>query len=203
MRPWVLALSMLAILSSLIYLSRASHGPRGAVVSFGGDSLRVVALRDSLARERAEHAHDLDSLRALLERAPDTVWQVARRLVRDTVDTGRVDTLRLVARLVLDDSACHQQRDSLRGDLLVSQERSTMRAEALALCQRAMTGTVAPSSGGTTWTASLVLQGDGEAVRPGLGLDWRPIEHLQVGGEAYARTDGTRPGAGLRIGFSF
>ena len=61
----------------------------------------------------------------------------------------------------------------------------------------------APEEEPLRWTASALLQVDGDAVRPGLGLDWRPLERLQVGFEAYARKDLTRPGVGLRTGFNF
>lgn len=202
MRPWVLILSLVAIVAGFVLLSRTSHGPGSGVGTPSVDSLRAVAVRDSLNRERAAHAHDLDSLRALLARDPDTVWRVARRLVRDTVDTGRVDTQRIVTQLVLDDSACHLERDSLTGEVMLWKARNAAHAEALALCQRSLGGTPAPSDGGTTWTVSGVLQADGEALRPGLGLDWRQ-GRLSVGAEGYVQRDGMRPGVGVRFGFNW
>lgn len=206
MRPWVLLLSLLAILAGLLLLSRTSHGPRVGAVSPSAqvDSLRAVAVRlgDSLDRERRAHAHDLDSLRSRLARHPETVWETALQLVRDTVDTGRIDTLRLVSQLVLDDSACHLERDSLTGEVMLWKARNAAHAEALALCQRSLGGMPAPSDGGTTWTVSGVLQADGEALRPGLGLDWRQ-GRLSVGAEGYVQRDGMRPGVGVRFGFNW
>ena len=136
---WVAVLGMLlgAALGSLI----VSHQPRpqGGAVSPSAqvDSLRavVVHLDDSITMERVAHAHDLDSLQALLQRAPDTVWQLARRLVHDTVETSRIDTLRLVSRLVLDDSACRVDRDSLAGEVTLWKARDAAHAEAYRLAQ--------------------------------------------------------------------
>lgn len=184
----------------ILHLSRPAE--RVVVGTSPVDSVRVGEVRDSLARERQAHAHDLDSLQVLLARDPDTVWKIARRLVRDTVDTGRVDTLQLVSQLVLDDSTCHLERDSLTGEVMLWKARDAAHAEALALCQRSLGGMPAPSDGGTTWTVSGVLQADGEALRPGLGLDWRQ-GRLSVGAEGYVQRDGMRPGVGVRFGFNW
>ena len=208
MTPGVRALALLGLLAAFLglgtWLSRTSHGSgvHGVASPSVVDSSAAVRVRDSLAWERKAHAHDLDGLRAALDRNPDTVWRVVRRLVLDTVDTGRVDTLRLVARLVVDDSACRVDRDSLTGEVMLWKARDAARAEALALCQRSLGGMPAPLSGSTTWTVSGVLQADGEALRPGVGLDWRQ-GRFSVGAEGYVRRDGTRPGVGLRFGFNF
>ena len=131
-------LGLVAAFAGLFFLC-TNHGPSGGVDSPSArvDSLRavVVHLGDSITLERAAHAHDLDSLQALLQRAPDTVWQLARRLVHDTVNTGRIDTLRLVSRLVLDDSACRVDRDSLRGEVTLWKARDAAHAEAYRLAQ--------------------------------------------------------------------
>lgn len=156
MRPWVLVLSLVAIMAGLIALSRITHGAgvHGVASPSVVDTSAAVRVRDSLVRERAAHAHDIDSLTAQLARSPDTVWRVARRLVRDTVDTGRVDTIRLVARLVVDDSACRLDRDSLRGEVTLWKTRDAAHAEAYRLAQDrpVVVGDTSPPSR-ATWAA--------------------------------------------------
>lgn len=152
---WVAVLGVLLGMALGCLLVSCTHHDSGEVVASPSvDSSRVVVVRDSLALERTAHASDLDSLRALLDRSPDTVWRVARRLVHDTVGTGRVDTLHLVRELVVDDSTCRIERDSLAGDVLLWRARDAAHAEALGLCRsrpEALGDTNPPSR--ATWAA--------------------------------------------------
>ena len=209
--PWLI-LSVLLLVGIGAWISRACHGS-GEV---GGkspsvvDSSRVVAVRDSLVRVVASERRRADSLQACMDTCPDSVVvRTLTHLVPVAVPAPGVpaDTVRVgsdLLRAAVDSLAsCHVARDSLGGDGLLWRERDKAHAEALRLCQLSLGSTPAPSSGGTRWTVSAVLQADGDALRPGLGVDWRPFEHLQVGAEGYARRDFTKPGAGLRLGFSF
>ena len=167
------------------------------------DTGRVVAVRDSL--DALQLRRRLDSTLAWIASAPPESVLVTLPGWHDTIhDTTRVPVPVVVIRETADSLAqCHHDRDSATGDGLLWRERDKAHAEALKLCQRSLGGTPATSSGGTHWTVSAVLQADGDALRPGVGVDWRPFEHLQVGAEGYARRDFTKPGAGLRLGFSF
>ena len=200
------AASILLALCAVIFLfPRTCHGPEASrwhspsVV----DSSRVVAVQDSL--ELLQLRHQLDSLRAWIATAPpESVVVRLPGATRVIHDTARVSVPVVVIRETADSLAqCRHDRDSATGEVLVERERRKSYGEALSLCQRSLGELPAPSSGGTTWTVSGVLQADGEALRPGVGLDWRPFEHLQVGAEGYARRDGARPGGGLRVGFSW
>jgi len=201
---WVAVLGMLlgAALGGLL-VSCTGHG-RSVL---GGDSPsvdtgRVVAVQDSV--ERLQLRHQLDSLRAWIAGAPVESVLVTLPGWSDTIhDTERVNVPVVVIRETADSLAqCQHDRDSTAGDAAVCRERVKAYAEGLALCQRSLGGTPAPSSGGTTWTVSGVLQADGDALRPGLGVDWCQ-GRLSVGAEGYARRDGTHPGMGVRIGFNF
>lgn len=153
---WVAVLGMLlGAALGCILLSCTDHGrPVLGGTSPSVDTGRVVAVRDSLVRERAAHAHDLDSLMERLARSPDTVWSVARHLVRDTMDTGRVDTLRLISALVVDDSACRVDRDSLAGEVTLWKARDAAHAEAHRIAQErpVVVGDTSPPSR-ATWAA--------------------------------------------------
>lgn len=137
----------------LLHLSRPAE--RGVVGISPVDSVRVGKVRDSLKQEAVQARAALDSLQAQMDSAsPDTVWRVVRRLVRDTVDTERVDTLRLVARLAVDDSACRVERDSLTGDVMLWKARDAAHAEAFRIAQErpVVVGDTSPPSR-TTWAA--------------------------------------------------
>jgi len=201
---WVAVLGVLlgAALGCLL-LSCTDHGRP----VFGGaspvvDTGRVVAVQDSV--ERLQLRHQLDSLRAWIATAPpESVVVRLPGATRVIHDTAWVRVPVVVIRETADSLAqCRHDRDSASGEVLVERERRKSYSEALVLCQRSLGDMPAPSSGGTTWTVSGVLQADGEALRPGVGLDWRQ-GRLSVGAEGYVRRDGTRPGVGLRIGFNF
>lgn len=205
--PWLLAMAVLLV-GLGAWISRTSHGS-GVVggISPSVDSLRAVQVRDSLVRVASRERRRADSLTAYLDTCPaDTVPRWFARNVPVLIHDTTHDTVRLpasLARAVAESLVlCRLGRDSLGGEILVSRERTRSYAEGLALCQRSLGGTPAPSSGGTTWTVSGLLQVDGEALRPGLGVDWRQ-GRLSVGAEGYARRDGTQPGMGVRIGINF
>lgn len=202
MTRWTVVGLLLALAAGfgLSHLTRPQGAPGGGTVVV--DSQRVGVVGDSLVRLQMRHR--LDSLQAWIDTAPPVRLWGWLPGGRDTLrDTLRVEVPVQVLRETGDSLVqCQHDRDSATGDALLWRERDRAHAEAFRLCQSAQGGTPAPSSGGTTWTASLVLQGDGEALRPGVGLDWR-WKQLQLGGEAYARTDGTCPGAGLRAGISW
>lgn len=185
----------------LSHLSRPQEAPVvGALVVV--DSSRVGEVGDSV--ERLQLRHRLDSLQAWIDTAqPVKLWgwlPGGRDTLRDTL---RVEVPVQVLRETADSLAqCQHDRDSVTGDVLVCRERVKAHTEAFRLCQQALGGMPAPSHGGTAWTASLVLQADGESLRPGMGVDWRQ-GRLSVGAEGYARANGTRPGLGLRFGFNF
>lgn len=160
------------------------------------DTSRVDTAKADL-KSKLEAADD--SLQKLIDRLDtangNTILHTARILIHDTLDTGRIDTLKLVKELVIDDSSCRKRCDSLRGELQVSNLRTQAYQQTPA--------PVAPSSTrDRNMTASILVQGDEEAIRTGLSLDWR-WRLLQVGGEAYARKDGTHPGASAKIGINF
>ncbi len=124
-RPLLLALVLAAF---ALLLNAITPEPR-TVSRSAPDTSRVTALRESLAVAQRSAAARLDSLRKALEAHPDTVWRVARRLVHDTDTVTRIDTLRTVRELVLDDSTCRVRVDSLRGALAVCKASdSTYRA---------------------------------------------------------------------------
>lgn len=161
MTPGVRALALLSLLAAFLgigtWLSRTSHGSgaHGVASPSVVDTSRAVRVRDSLTAGWADSRHKLDSFQVWAGAAPaDTVWRVVRRLVRDTVDTGRVDTLRLVARLVVDDSACRVDRDSLAGEVTLWQARDAAHAEAYRLAQErpVVVGDTSPPSR-ATWAA--------------------------------------------------
>lgn len=191
--------------SLLLHLSRPAE--RGVVGISPVDSVRVGKVRDSLASVIAQERRRADSLTAYLDTCPaDTVPRWFARNVPVAIHDTTHDTVRMpatLARAVAESLvACRLGRDSIAGDVTVCRERVKAHAEALALCQRSLGGMPAPSDGGTTWTVSGVLQADGEALRPGLGVDWRQ-GRLSVGAEGYVQTDGKRPGLGVRFGFNW
>lgn len=155
---WVAVLGMLlgAALEG-VFLSRTSHGSgvHGVASPSVVDSSAAVRVRDSLTAGWADSRRKLDSFQVWADTAPaDTVWRVVRRLIRDTVDTGRVDTLRLVTALVVDDSACRMDRDSLAGEVTLWRARDAAHAEAYRIAQDrpVVVGDTSPPSR-TTWAA--------------------------------------------------
>lgn len=155
---WVAVLGMLlgAALGALI-VSRTSHGSgvHGVASPSVVDTSAAVRVRDSLDSGWADARRRFHNLQTWIDAAPaDTVWRVARRLVRDTVDTGRVDTLRLVSALVVDDSACRVDRDSLAGEVTLWKARDAAHAEAYRLAQErpVVVGDTSPPSR-ATWAA--------------------------------------------------
>lgn len=203
---WLAILGMLlgAALGCLLH-SCTDHGRPvlGGASPSVVDTGRVVAVQDSV--ERLQLRHQLDSLRDWIATAPpESVVVRLPGATRVLHDTARIPVPVVVIRETADSLAqCRHDRDSASGEVLVERERRKSYSEALALCQRSLGEWPALSSGGTTWTVSGVLQADGESLRPGVGVDWRPFTHLQVGAEGYVQRDGMRPGGGLRVGFSW
>jgi hypothetical protein len=173
-----------------------SEVSRGATVV---DTSAIVAAKDSAIKSAKAARASFDSLREWIATAPPMDrWRIAKQLVHDTVDTGRVDTMRVLTELILDDSSCHVDRDSLRGELAVLALRHTSQLEQYRLLEASCRLVPKPSR----WKTSIVLHADGQAMRPGIGLDYRD-GRVSYGMDVVAQTNGTRPGIGLRAGINW
>ena len=148
---------LLALCAVVFLVPRTCHGPGASRWQSPSvvDSSAAVRVRDSLDSGWADARRRFYNLKTWIDAAPaDTVWRVVRRLVRDTVDTGRVDTIRLVSALVVDDSACRVDRDSLAGEVTLWKARDAARAEAYRIAQErpVVVGDTSPPSR-ATWAA--------------------------------------------------
>lgn len=199
-RAWAVC----GIILSVACLLRILRAPQQEV-SRGGtvvDTSSLVAARDSSLSEAKRARASFDSLQAWIDTVPaDTVWRIARRLIRDTVDTGHIDAFELVRALVLDDSACRMGNDSLRGALRLAGLRLAAERERTALL--AQDCRPAPLDGSERpWTALGIVVADGREVRLG-AMGVRRSGWLTGSVGAFVRPDGGSPGLVAGIGLSF
>lgn len=202
-RAWAVCGIILSV-ACLLWILRT---PRQEV-SRGGtvvDTSSLAAARDSNAADAARAWASFDSLKAWIDTAPPRDrWHVVSQLVHDTpkVAPGApVDSNRLLRLLILDDSACHLERDTLGRALRLSGLRvGALREQVALLQQEERQGPQEAPDRPLALLGTLVV--DGHSARVGALGVWHS-GWLTGGFGAFVRTNGESPGFTVGVGVSF